>query len=168
MYIYVYIWLTPETHQAIGLNTAYLTIPTHLRTFFKSFAGATPQSYQNFVSVSCISFPEGNPIQNTKVNFCVFTLIRNCMYRRRIFYALYIALLISNCSVSEFIGPVFAKTSLKRKTENERFGHLFAKTGSINSVTVLDWTAGEGSAVRRKYTPYHFPSFHRGNPLQEP
>jgi hypothetical protein len=38
--------------------------------------------------------------------------------------------------VPEFIDPVFAKTSPKRSfsmTENERFGLVFAKTGSINS-----------------------------------
>ncbi len=38
----------------------------------------------------------------------------------------------------EIIDPVLAKTSPKRsfcKTENERFGLIFAKTGSINSGT---------------------------------
>ncbi len=38
--------------------------------------------------------------------------------------------------VPEFIDPVFAKTSHKRSfsvIENERFGLVFAKTGSINS-----------------------------------
>ena len=42
-------------------------------------------------------------------------------------------------TVPEFIDPVFAKTSPKRSssiTENERFGLVFAKTGSINSGTV--------------------------------
>jgi hypothetical protein len=37
--------------------------------------------------------------------------------------------------VPEFIDPVFAKTSSKRSfsmSENERFGLVFAKTGSIN------------------------------------
>jgi hypothetical protein len=41
-------------------------------------------------------------------------------------------------TVPEFIGPVFAKTSLKRSfsvIENERFGLVFAKTGPINSGT---------------------------------
>jgi hypothetical protein len=40
--------------------------------------------------------------------------------------------------VSEIIDPVFAKTSPKRSfcmTENERFGLVFVKTGSINSGT---------------------------------
>ncbi len=39
----------------------------------------------------------------------------------------------------EIIDPVFAKTSLKRSfsmNENERFGLVFANTGSINSGTV--------------------------------
>ncbi len=42
--------------------------------------------------------------------------------------------------VPEFIDPVSAKTSLKRSfsvKENERLGHVFAKTGSINSGTGL-------------------------------
>jgi hypothetical protein len=42
--------------------------------------------------------------------------------------------------VPEFIDPVFAKTSPKRLfsiIENERFGFVFAKTGSINSGTVF-------------------------------
>ncbi len=40
--------------------------------------------------------------------------------------------------VPEIIDPVFAKTSPKRSfcvTENERFGLVFVKTGSINSGT---------------------------------
>ncbi len=40
--------------------------------------------------------------------------------------------------VPEFIDPVFGKTSPKRSfsfMQNERFGHVFAKTGSINSGT---------------------------------
>jgi hypothetical protein len=40
------------------------------------------------------------------------------------------------CQVPEIIDPVFAKTSPKRSfcmTENERFGLVFKKTGSINS-----------------------------------
>jgi hypothetical protein len=39
----------------------------------------------------------------------------------------------------EFKNPVIAKTSQKRSfsiIENERSGHVFARTGSINSVTV--------------------------------
>jgi hypothetical protein len=42
------------------------------------------------------------------------------------------------CLVPEIIDPVFAKTSPKCSfcmTENERFGLVFAKTGSINSGT---------------------------------
>jgi hypothetical protein len=42
--------------------------------------------------------------------------------------------------VPEFIDTVFAKTSPKRSfsvIENERFGLVFAKTGSINSGTGL-------------------------------
>jgi hypothetical protein len=42
--------------------------------------------------------------------------------------------------VPEFIDPVFAKISQKRSfsvIENKRFGHVFAKTGSINSGTVF-------------------------------
>jgi hypothetical protein len=47
--------------------------------------------------------------------------------------------------VPEIIDPVFAKTSPKRSfcmTENERFGLVFAKTGSINS--------GTGAVPKRK------------------
>jgi hypothetical protein len=43
--------------------------------------------------------------------------------------------------VPEIIDPVFAKTSPKRSfcmTENERFGLVFGKTGSINSGTGLN------------------------------
>jgi hypothetical protein len=46
---------------------------------------------------------------------------------------------ISGSTVPEVIDPVFAKTSPKRSfcmTENERFGLVFVKTGSINSGTV--------------------------------
>jgi hypothetical protein len=41
--------------------------------------------------------------------------------------------------VPEIIDPVFAKTSQNARfllSENERFGHVFVKTGSINSGTV--------------------------------
>ncbi len=44
-------------------------------------------------------------------------------------------------TVPEIIDPVFAKTSPKRSfcmTENERFGLVFGKTGSINSGTGLN------------------------------
>jgi hypothetical protein len=49
--------------------------------------------------------------------------------------------------VSEFIDPVFTKTSPKRSfsvIQNERFGLVFAKTGSIISGTglVQRWAAG--------------------------
>ncbi len=45
---------------------------------------------------------------------------------------------INRTPVPEVIDPVFAKTSQKRSfcmTENERFGLVFVKTGSINSGT---------------------------------
>jgi len=43
-----------------------------------------------------------------------------------------------DCPVPEFIDPVFAKTSPKRSflvMQNERFGLVFANTGSIISGT---------------------------------
>jgi hypothetical protein len=46
--------------------------------------------------------------------------------------------------VPEIIDPVFAKTSPNRSfcmTENERFGLVFVKTGSINSGTVISRVA---------------------------
>jgi hypothetical protein len=51
---------------------------------------------------------------------------------------IYIHLLHNKRTVPEFIDPVFVKTSPKRSfsiTENERFGLVFVKTGSINSST---------------------------------
>jgi hypothetical protein len=48
--------------------------------------------------------------------------------------------MVSKSTVPEFIDPVLAKTSPKRSfsmTENEHFGLVFAKTGSIHSGTVL-------------------------------
>ncbi len=42
------------------------------------------------------------------------------------------------CAVPEIIDPVFAKTSQNARfllSENERFGLVFVKTGSINSGT---------------------------------
>jgi hypothetical protein len=45
--------------------------------------------------------------------------------------------------VPEFTDPVFAKTSPKRSfpmIENERFGLVFARTGSINLGTVLHFS----------------------------
>jgi hypothetical protein len=47
-------------------------------------------------------------------------------------------------SVPEIIDPVFAKTSQNARfllSENERFGLVFVKTGSINSGTVLVLTS---------------------------
>jgi hypothetical protein len=46
--------------------------------------------------------------------------------------------MVGGTPVPEFRDPVFAKTSLKRSfsaSENERFGLVFAKTGSLNSGT---------------------------------
>jgi hypothetical protein len=48
--------------------------------------------------------------------------------------------------VPEFIDPVFTKTSPKRSfsmSENERFGLVFAKTGSIISGTAIAATAAQ-------------------------
>jgi hypothetical protein len=47
---------------------------------------------------------------------------------------------VHSCTVPEIIDPVFAKTSQNARfllSENERFGLVFVKTGSINSGTVL-------------------------------
>jgi hypothetical protein len=49
-------------------------------------------------------------------------------------------LMLGKNSAPKIIDPVFAKTSPKRSfciTENERFGLVFVKTGSINSGTAL-------------------------------
>jgi hypothetical protein len=46
----------------------------------------------------------------------------------------------SRIQVPEIIDPVFAKTSQNARfllSENERFGLVFVKTGSINSGTVV-------------------------------
>jgi hypothetical protein len=46
---------------------------------------------------------------------------------------------IQDSTVPEIIDPVFAKTSQNARfllSENERFGLVFVKTGSINSGTV--------------------------------
>ncbi len=116
--------------------------------------------YQNFISLSCISFPEGNPIQNTEVNFCVLTLIRNCMYRRRIFYALYIALLISKLFCARIYGPSFRENKPKtlvffywkrafwacfRQNWVYKFGHC-----TVKRWTGLDWTGGGGGVSGTK------------------
>ncbi len=62
-----------------------------------------------------------------------------------------------NSPVPEFIDPVFVKTSRKRSVlviENERFGLVFAKTGSINSATgfnpsiLYDTVKSEGIGLR--------------------
>jgi hypothetical protein len=45
-----------------------------------------------------------------------------------------------NSTLPQFIDPALAGTSPKRSfsmTENERFGRVFAKTGSINSGTAV-------------------------------
>jgi hypothetical protein len=55
-------------------------------------------------------------------------------------------------AVPEFIYPVFAKTSPKRSLSliiNERFGLVFAKTGSINS----------GAGVQHLLSHFSSPSF---------
>jgi hypothetical protein len=48
--------------------------------------------------------------------------------------------------VPEIIDPVFAKTSQNARfllSENERFGLVFVKTGSINSGTADNWSADQ-------------------------
>ncbi len=53
--------------------------------------------------------------------------------------------------VSEIIDPVFAKTSPKRSfcmTENEHFGHVFKKTGSINSGTGSEFALSTRIRIR--------------------
>ncbi len=55
--------------------------------------------------------------------------------------------------VPEFIDPFFGKTSPKRSfsvTENERFGLVFAKTGSINSGTAQEFSI---SVQSKKFLP---------------
>jgi hypothetical protein len=50
-------------------------------------------------------------------------------------------------TVAEFTDPFFAKTRPTRSfsmTENERFGHVFAKTGSVNSGTAVVSEVGGG------------------------
>ncbi len=56
-------------------------------------------------------------------------------------------------SLPEFIDPVFTKTSRKRwflVIENERFGLVFTKTGSINSGTCDGGGGGGGQKQRWK------------------
>jgi hypothetical protein len=59
-----------------------------------------------------------------------------------------------NTTVPEFIDPDFAKTCPKRSfsvTENERFGLVFAKTGSINSGTGQQkWRIGNEGILEHK------------------
>jgi hypothetical protein len=57
--------------------------------------------------------------------------------------------LVSPSSVPEIIDPVFAKTSQNARfllSENERFGLVFVKTGSINS-----GTGPKGHSVRLQF-----------------
>jgi hypothetical protein len=57
-------------------------------------------------------------------------------------YSVLVNVFIPSGPVPEIINPVFAKTSPKRSfciTENERFGLVFVKTGSINSGTGLSF-----------------------------
>ncbi len=59
-------------------------------------------------------------------------------------------------SVLEFIEPVFAKTSSRRSflvIDNERFGLVFAKTGSINSGTVFSWKSDRLKQYSAKRKP---------------
>ncbi len=52
----------------------------------------------------------------------------------------------------EIIDPVFAKTSQNARfllSENERFGLVFVKTGSINSGTVQEWSRRGAVDVKR-------------------
>jgi hypothetical protein len=56
-------------------------------------------------------------------------------------------------SVPEIIDPVFAKSSQNARfllSENERFGLVFVKTGSINSGTGL-WSADEACILYCSY-----------------
>ncbi len=65
----------------------------------------------------------------------------------------------------QLIDPVFAKTSPKRSfcmTENERFGLVFAKTGSINSGTGCSHSAVSILISKRNYEQYRrfiFPDY---------
>jgi hypothetical protein len=67
---------------------------------------------------------------------------------------------LCHCPVPEIIDPVFAKTNPKRSfcmTENERFGLVFAKTGSINSGTALCVSeAKEKVKVAQKIEPKNY------------
>ncbi len=69
---------------------------------------------------------------------------------------------LSRRPVPEIIDPVFTKPSPKRSfcmTENERFGLVFTKTGSINSGTGIDSQAG--GLVRQSYFSYRPARLHR-------
>jgi hypothetical protein len=64
--------------------------------------------------------------------------------------------------VPEFIDPVFTKTSPKRSfsvIQNERFGLVFAKTGSIISGTGIDFQPG--GPERQPYLSYRLARLHR-------
>ncbi len=79
----------------------------------------------------------------TSAFFILFFIIYRSDYSSyafRPFFLIFSIINVFSCPVSEFIGPVFAKTSPKRSCsviENYRFGLVFEKTGSINSDTVL-------------------------------
>ncbi len=58
-------------------------------------------------------------------------------------------------SVPEIIDPVFAKTSQNARfllSENERFGLVFVKTGSINSGTEEEQTVEKTCRLNSKRT----------------
>ncbi len=63
--------------------------------------------------------------------------------------------------VPEIIDPVFAKTSQNARfllSENQRFGLVFVKTGSINSGTVVIKPLWRTVDVQYFYTS-HFPAY---------
>ena len=67
-----------------------------------------------------------------------------------------------DCTVPEFIDPVFAKTSPKRSfsvIEYERFGLVFAKSGSINSGTVVSYTVQYECTGMGVHCPLNKPHF---------
>ncbi len=82
-----------------------------------------------------------NQPKTTNVSDSRLSLCENDHFKKRSYSACFQAeneLYINSGTVPEFKDPVFAKTSPKRSfsmSENERFGLVFAKTGSINSGT---------------------------------
>jgi hypothetical protein len=63
------------------------------------------------------------------------------------------------CTVPEIIDPVFAKTSQNARfllSENERFGLVFVKTGSINSGTGPFLLEKEGSNAKERAPNYQY------------